>query len=230
MKSTYVLIVDDDPDILTILADNLGLDGYDVLTAGTGKEALELFLQHPVKIVILDLTLPDIDGIQICRLMRERSGVPIIMLTARDRVPDKVLGLESGADDYIVKPFDYLELSARMKACLRRQDTSNSAEFFKIGDLEINVLKNAVTKRGNSLSPTQREFTLLVLLARNRDRVVERAVIRKTLWPDGDIYKDSRAIDVHIQHLRHKLEDNPSEPKYIRTVQGLGYMLTDSFD
>jgi DNA-binding response OmpR family regulator len=122
MAAGRILVVDDDPDILRILRDNLELDGYEVFTASTGKEALKLFERVPARLIVLDLSLPDIDGIQVCRSIREKSNIPIIMLTARDGLPDKVLGLESGADDYLVKPFDYLELAARIKACLRRQD------------------------------------------------------------------------------------------------------------
>jgi len=226
MAVGQILVVDDDPDILRILRDNLELDGYRVFTASTGKEALQLFERVPVGLIILDLSLPDIDGIQVCRSIREKSNIPIIMLTARDRLPDKVLGLETGADDYLVKPFDYLELAARMKACLRRQgQVISPAETIELGDLKIDVGKNTVCKRGVKVSLTQREFTLLLLLARNAGRVLNRTVIRQALWPEGELYRDSRVIDVHIQHLRSKLEDNPAEPGYIVTVSGVGYML-----
>jgi DNA-binding response OmpR family regulator len=226
MESGRILLVDDDPDILRILKDNLELDNYQVTTASTGKEALHCFDKYSIALIVLDLSLPDVDGIQVCRLIREKSSVPIVMLTARDRVPDKVLGLESGADDYMAKPFDYLELVARIRACLRRNPSiPQSAEALQVGELEIDVSKNAVYKKGQKVVLTQREFNLLVLLARNADRVMDRAAIRRTLWPDGELYRESRAIDVHIQHLRSKLEDNPADPRYIMTVQGVGYML-----
>jgi DNA-binding response OmpR family regulator len=226
MAAGPIIVVDDDPDILRILRDNLELDGYGVFTASTGKEALQLFESTPSILIILDLSLPDIDGIQVCRSIREKSSIPIIMLTARDRLPDKVLGLETGADDYLVKPFDYLELAARIKACLRRQGpVAYPAESIEVGDLKIDVGKNAVWKRGDKVSLTQREFTLLLLLARNAGRVLNRAVIRQALWPEGELYKDTRVIDVHVQHLRSKLEDDPADPSYIVTVPGVGYML-----
>ena len=137
-----------------------------------------------------------------------------------------MLGLETGADDYLVKPFDYLELAARIKACLRRQgQVISQAESIELGDLKIDVGKNTVRKRGVKVSLTQREFNLLLLLARNAGRVLNRTVIRHALWPEGELYRDTRVIDVHIQHLRSKLEDNPAEPRYIVTVPGVGYML-----
>lgn len=227
MPAGRVLVVDDDEDILRILKDNLELDGYGVETVTSGRKALDSFDRLPADLIVLDLALPDIDGIQVCRLIREKSDVPIVMLTARDRVPDKVLGLESGADDYLVKPFDYLELAARIKACLRRRrPLSEGPEVLEVGELRIEVSKNTVWKNEGRLSLTQREFALLLLLARNAGSVMNRSTIRQTLWPSGDLYRDSRAIDVHIQHLRCKLEDNPTQPRYIVTVQGVGYMMS----
>ena len=229
MKSKPILLVDDDPDIIRILKDNLELDGYRVITASTGKDALNQFERADTGLIVLDLSLPDVDGIQVCRLIREKSAIPIIMLTARDRVPDKVLGLESGADDYLVKPFDYLELAARIKACLRRHRPLKDAEdVLRIGSLVIDVGKNAVWKEGEQVRLTQREFGLLVLLARNVNTPLSRSAIRRALWPHGQIYDDSRTIDVHIQHLRSKIEDYPAEPRHIVTVQGVGYMLAVS--
>jgi DNA-binding response OmpR family regulator len=227
MDHSRILLIDDDADILRILEDNLELDGFKVSSASTGREALDLFQQAEPDLVILDLTLPDIDGIQICLSIREKSDVPIIMLTARDRIPDKVLGLETGADDYIVKPFDYLELAARIKARLRRRrPLVSSSDILTLGEIEIDIGQNTVKKRDKKIRLTQRQFTLLVLLARNSGHVLKRQAIRRALWPEGELYRDSRAIDVHIQHLRSKLEDCPSEPQYIKTVQGVGYMLS----
>jgi DNA-binding response OmpR family regulator len=226
MEPCRILLVDDDPDILRILKDNLELDGYQVSTASTGREALQLFVREVPDLIILDLSLPDVDGIQVCRSVREKSATPIIMLTARDRVPDKVLGLETGADDYVVKPFDYLELSARVRACLRRRPTpAYTEEVVEIGKLKIDASKNTVWKEGEKVSLTLREFRLLLLLARNAGKVLDRSAIRLALWPEGELYKDSRAIDVHVQHLRYKLEENPGKPEYIKTVQGVGYIL-----
>jgi len=224
MQSFHILVVDDDPDILRILQDNLELDGYRVSTASTGKEALQVFEGVPPSLIVLDLFLPDIDGIQVCRSIREKSSIPIIMLTARDRITDKVLGLETGADDYVVKPFDYLELAARIKACLRRsRPVPRPERILHFKDLVIDPAKGLVLKRGEKVKVTQREFRLLALLAGNIGKTMNRAAIRSALWPEGELYKDSRAIDVHIQHLRSKLEDNPADPQYIKTVQGVGY-------
>jgi DNA-binding response OmpR family regulator len=226
VETCRILVVDDDEDILRILKDNLELDGYSVLITSRGKDALKFFEEGGVSLIILDLALPDMDGIQICRNVRARSDVPIIMLTARDRVPDKVLGLESGADDYLVKPFDYLELAARIKACLRRHGAGAVAsEVLEFGDIRIELSRNAVVKRGKKVNLTQREFNLLLLLVRNADRVMSRTVIRQVLWVDDDLYRDSRTIDVHVRHLRAKLEDDPAGPRYIVTVPGVGYML-----
>ena len=227
METPRILVIDDDPDILVILKDNLELDGYGVDTASNGKEALEMFEAKSPGLVILDLSLPDMDGIQICRSLRKKSDVSIIMLTARDGVPDKVLGLESGADDYIVKPFDYLELAARIKARLRRRSGFiDRNEVLELGEIKIDTATRMVWKNGHDVTLTQLEFNLLALLARNANKAMDRKAIRHVLWPEDDLYRDSRAIDVHILHLRAKLEANPSQPTYIKTIQGVGYMLS----
>ncbi|MFH0822700.1 MAG: response regulator transcription factor [Pseudomonadota bacterium] len=222
-----ILLIDDDPDILTILKDNLELDGYSVYTASTGREGIGLFETVNPRLIILDLSLPDIDGIQVCRRVREKCDVPIIMLTARDQVPDKVLGLESGADDYIVKPFDYLELAARVRACLRRSAASlDPADIIQVGPIRMEPSTAGVWKDGEKIRLTRRQYLLLLVLAKNAGRALTRRAIRKELWPEGDVSSDTRAIDVHIQHLRALLEDNPSEPTHIVTVPQVGYMMT----
>ncbi len=227
MDPYRILLVDDDPDILTIIKDNLELDGYRVITATQGKDAFSVFQQKEINLIILDLMLPDIDGIQVCRAIRTDSNVPIIMLTAKDSVSDKVLGLESGADDYIVKPFDYLELAARIKAQLRRSDTYVSeTEVFKVGHLKLNPEKREVEVGGSLVCLTKKEFDILFLLFKHRDRVLDRDTIKTKIWPNQKLYKWSRALDVHIQRLRAKVEKNPEHPQYIQTVPGVGYMLT----
>lgn len=225
MAKAQILLVDDDPDILTILKDNLELDGYIVKTASSGRAALVEFDKTPPDLIILDLSLPDVDGLQVCRLVRAKSVVPIIMLTARDRITDKVLGLESGADDYLVKPFDYLELAARIRVCLRRSDRlANSSAVLELGELVIDTNKTAVWRKGQKIELTQREYNLLVFLASNSGRALNRKEIRRAVWPEGGIYEDSRAIDVHVQHLRSKLGDESAKPQFILTLPGVGYM------
>ena len=218
--------MDDDADILTILKDNLELDGYVVQTASSGADAIRNAEKDGIDLIILDLKLPDLDGIQVCRAIRTHSAVPIIMLTARDGVSDKVLGLESGADDYIVKPFDYLELAARINARLRRRNVFQPITApLKAGDLVLNPANRDVLMNGTKLDLTKKEFDILNLLFQYAGNVVDRETIRKSLWPNQSIYKWSRTIDVHIQHLRAKLEANPENPLYIVTVQGVGYKL-----
>ena len=226
MMPFHVLVVDDDTDILTIIQDNLRLDGYTVTTAASGKAALDHFERARPDILVLDLMLPDMDGIQVCRAIRRHSQVPIILLTAKDGVSDKVLGLESGADDYLVKPFDYLELAARIKARLRRgADYRRLSEVTIVGDWELVPQRRGVTVDGRSVQLTKKEFDLLSLLFKHSGQVLERETIRRVLWPKAQIYHWSRAIDVHIQHLRAKLETAPETPAYIITVPGVGYRL-----
>ncbi len=225
MNQKRILIVDDDPDISLIIKDNMELDGYRVDVCENGKQALTIFNSDKFDLVMLDLSLPDVDGLQICRKIREKSDVPIIMLTARDRVPDKVLGFECGADDYVVKPFDYLELAARVKACLRRSARYSSlCNIIKIGNLKINLGANKVWKDETPVNLTRTEFAILALLAGNPGIVFDRGAIRERIWSSSELYSDSRTIDVHVQHLRSKLEDKASNPRYIHTVQGVGYI------
>ena len=221
-----LLLVDDDADILTILQDNLELDGYAVAVSSTGKGALQAFDEVRPQLIILDLSLPDIDGIQVCRRIRDKSSVPIIILTARDRVTEKVLGLESGADDYMAKPFEYIELAARIKALLRRSGLASPAEVADFGPFKIDTGQSTVFKHGKKIMLTQRELNLLIFLAKHAERAMSRSAIRKAIWADRDLYRDSRTIDVHVQHLRAKVEDNPTAPKHILTVPGVGYMFS----
>ena len=226
MDPYKILVVDDDIDILTIVKDNLELDGYEVFTATQGKEAIAIFEKEAIDLIILDLMLPDMDGILVCRATRTNSHVPIIMLTAKDSVSDKVLGFESGADDYIVKPFDYLELAARIKARLRRGDLYFSTDnVFKAGNLVLKPEKREVEIDGNQVSLTKKEFDILFLLFKHAGRVLDRETIRMEIWPDQKLYRWSRTIDVHIRRMRAKLEKNPEKPKYIQTVSGVGYVL-----
>ncbi len=229
MGQYNILVVDDDPDILTIIKDNLELDGYEVFTAALGKDALSIFKKESINLIILDLMLPDMDGIQICRATRANSHVPIIMLTAKDSVSDKVLGLESGADDYIVKPFDYLELAARVKAQLRRSKSYFFADdIFEVGNLQLKPASRELVIDGAQIVLTKKEFDILSLLFRYVGKVLDRDTIKMEIWPDQKLYKWSRTLDVHIQRLRAKLEKNPEQPQYILTIPGVGYMLSNS--
>ncbi len=227
MEPFNILVVDDDPDILTIIKDNLELDGYTVLTAACGKEAISVFKANAVDLMVLDLMLPDVDGIQVCRTIRATSPVPIIMLTAKDAVSDKVLGLESGADDYIVKPFDYLELAARIKAGLRRSQIYRPEDtLYQVGELELIPERREVEIRGVKIPLTKKEFDILTLFFKHAGRVVDRDTIHNEIWPDRQLYKWSRTLDVHILRLRGKIEANADQPRYIVTVPGVGYMLS----
>lgn len=223
-----ILVVDDDPDILTILKDNLELDGYMVYTATLGNDALSLVDETTPDLVVLDLMLPDLDGIQVCRKIREKHDLPIVLLTARDGLSDKVLGLDSGADDYIVKPFDYLELAARIKACLRRSRLNQMPEDrLVIGSLHLFPDSRRVELNDRPLDLTKKEYDILYLLMQNAGKVMAREHIRGELWPGEQLYKWSRTIDVHIQHLRAKIEPKPEEPRYILTIPGVGYVIDE---
>lgn len=222
-----VLLIDDDLDILKVLRANLEFHGFHTITAASWSEGQRVLNDGKPDIIILDLMLPDGDGVEICRrLRRQYPDLPIIMLTAKDRISDKVIGLESGADDYIVKPFETLELIARMKARLRRSKTLEEKKI-TIGDLHIDYKSRTVTVRNKEIILTPKEYDLLCYLVSHRGEVVSREDIRKHLWKESKIYSWSRVIDVHIQHLRQKLEDNPSEPEYIITVSGVGYKFRD---
>jgi DNA-binding response OmpR family regulator len=225
-----IMVVDDDPDILTVLQGNLELAGYRVETFTAGLPAQEALRENPPDLLILDLTLPDIDGVLLCRRLREEGfDLPVIMLTARDTLADKVLGLEGGGDDYMVKPFAFLELQARIRTCLRRRQTGlRSAEppvVLEFGGLRIDRHRRLVTRGGHRIELTNKEFSLLQLLAENCGRVLTREEIRKALWGQRQLYSWSRAIDVHIRHLRQKIEEDPEQPTLIHTVIGVGYRL-----
>ncbi|NPA25564.1 MAG: response regulator transcription factor [Deltaproteobacteria bacterium] len=224
-----IMVVDDDPGILKVLRGNLELAGYEVETFAAGLPAHEAIRQRPPDLMILDLTLPDIDGVLLCRRLREEGfEFPVIMLTARDGLADKVLGLEGGGDDYMVKPFAFLELQARIKTCMRRKSGRGShevSEELRIGELTIDRRRRQVTVAGRQVELTNKEFSLLLLLAENRGRVLTREDIRKALWGKRQLYSWSRAIDVHIRHLRQKIEEDPEHPAMIHTVIGVGYRL-----
>ncbi len=222
-----ILVIDDDADILKVLKANLELHRFDVVTAASWSEGQESLPLNKPDILLLDLMLPDGDGIAICRALRmQYPTLPIIMLTAKDKISDKVIGLESGADDYVVKPFETLELIARIKACLRRTKPA-AEEQITIGDLSIDYKRRVVRNKNREILLTPKEYDLLSLLVANKGSVMGREEIKKHLWKESKIYSWSRVIDVHIQHLRQKIETNPAEPEYIITVSGIGYKFKD---
>jgi DNA-binding response OmpR family regulator len=219
-----LLAIDDDPDILKVLKANLELHGFSLLTADSLAAARVILDTHLPDLVLLDLTLPDGDGLEFCCSLKSRHPyLPVIMLTARDKVSDKVIGLELGADDYMVKPFETSELLARIRARLRPAVPPPQQGLLYAGDLEIDLRNQIVKVRGSVVALTPKEFQLLLCLVENRNNLVSREEIRQHLWKDSRLYSWSRVIDVHIQHLRQKLEINPVEPRYIVTVLGRGY-------
>ncbi len=231
MNSELILVVDEDPHIRTLLKDNLEFDGYRVRAATTGREALDLFESRRTGLIVLEPRLPDMDGLRVCRSVRERSDVPIIMVSSRCAVSDKVLGLETGADDYMGKPFEYLELEARIKARLRRRfPIPPPAERNAVGSIRIDRKRHEVFKAGKRIDVTNREFDLLSLFVRNAGEALSRSAIFARLWLDGKVYRGSRVIDVHVRHLRAKFEVDPAEPRLIVTVPGVGYMLVGDDD
>jgi DNA-binding response OmpR family regulator len=201
-------------------------EGFKVVQARDGEEALERFSRENVDLVVLDVMLPKLDGLEVCRRLRAESIVPIIMLTARDDEVDKVLGLELGADDYITKPFSIREFRSRVRALLRRArvaaTTAQTDEVIEIDGLRIDVPRRAVEVRGEEASLTYAEFEILRALAADPGRVQTRPMLLEALWGSSS-YRDPRTIDVHIRHLREKLEAEPGEPEYIFTVRGVGY-------
>ncbi len=217
-----LLVVDDDQDILRVLKANLELYGYEAALAPDWASARAELDRGLPDLVILDITLPDGNGVEICRGLKSACPkLPVILLTAKDRVSDKVVGLESGAEDYIVKPFETLELMARIKVCLRRSAPPD--ETMTIGDVSIDFKTRIVRVAGREVELTRKEYDLLCLFATNRGEPLSREFIRKTIWKDSQIYSWSRVIDVHIQHLRQKIEQDPLQPAYIMTIPGVGY-------
>ncbi len=227
--SATILLVDDEESIQKLLTFPLEQDGYRVVQARDGAEALERFGAEEIDAVILDLALPKLDGIEVCRRLRARSAVPIIMLTARADEVDKVLGLEIGADDYITKPFSIREFRSRIKALLRRAQLSPARgvpEELEVDGLSIDLARRAVEVHGRPVQLTYLEFELLRTLAESPGRVYSRRTLLDKLW-GGSAYRDPRTIDVHVRHLREKIEQDPSDPQYIFTVRGVGYRFRD---
>ncbi|MGN6663632.1 MAG: response regulator [Solirubrobacterales bacterium] len=222
--SARILLVDDEQSIQTLLSYPLRKDGYHVTSALDGSEALRRFEEGRFDLVILDLMLPRMNGVDVCRQLRSRSQVPIIMLTAKGSETDKVAGLEVGADDYITKPFSMREFRSRVKAALRRSRMGGEAAegAIETGELTIDFDRRMVTLGGEEVKVTYVEFEILGALARSPGRVLTRETLLEHVWGDSD-YRDPRTVDVHIRHLREKLEKDPKEPEYLFTVRGVGY-------
>jgi DNA-binding response OmpR family regulator len=223
--SARILLVDDEQSIQTLLSYPLRKDGYHVTSALDGHEALRRFEEGRFDLVILDLMLPQMGGVEVCRQLRSRSQVPIIMLTAKGSETDKVAGLEVGADDYITKPFSMREFRSRVKAALRRSRMGGetvATGAIESGDLTIDFDRRMVTLGDEEIKVTYVEFEILGALARSPGRVLTREILLEHVWGDSD-YRDPRTVDVHIRHLREKLERDPKEPEYLFTVRGVGY-------
>ncbi|HSE82287.1 MAG TPA: response regulator transcription factor [Gaiellaceae bacterium] len=225
-----VLLVDDEESVQKLLTYPLEREGYRVVQARDGEEALRRYREDPVDLVVLDLMLPRLDGLAVCRRLREeRSAVPIIMLTAKGDEGDKVLGLELGADDYITKPFSIREFMSRVRALLRRAQLPPAgalAQVLEVDGIRIDTASRTVEARGTAVQLTYLEFELLRMLAASPGRVFTRKALLDELW-GGSEFRDPRTIDVHVRHLREKIERDPSEPELIFTVRGAGYRFRD---
>ena len=228
-----ILLVDDEQSVQTLLSYPLRKEGYEVVQAFDGREALTRFGESSFDLVVLDVMMPRLDGLEVCRRLRARSAVPIIMLTAKAEEIDKVLGLELGADDYITKPFSLREFRSRVKAALRRAQMAQQAEPsaddepLEVLDLRVDMAKRSVRVRGDDVATTFVEFELLAALATAPGRVWTRDMLLERIWGDS-AYRDPRTIDVHIRHLREKLERDAKDPEYLFTVRGVGYRFRDT--
>ncbi|MBM4236440.1 MAG: response regulator transcription factor [Firmicutes bacterium] len=228
MSNELVLVVDDEKTLVKALTFNLEKEGFRVEQAYDGAEALKKVFALKPDIVVLDLMLPQVDGFDVCRQIRKKTDVPIIMLTARGEDIDKVLGLELGADDYLTKPFNSRELVARIKAILRRSlfREEETKKVAQIGNLQVDLLRHRVRLDGKDINLTSKEFALLSFLVANAGNVYSREQLLEQVW-GYDYYGDVRTVDVHIRHLREKLEQDPGNPNLILTVWGTGYKIRE---
>jgi DNA-binding response OmpR family regulator len=230
-RAPRILLVDDEHPIQTLLSFPLQRDGYEVVVASDGREALARYDEQPPDLVVLDVMLPRMDGLEVCKRLRAKGEtVPIIMLTAKSEEIDKVLGLELGADDYITKPFSMREFRSRVKAALRRagmsRNESGDERPIDLRGLRIDPAKRTVTRDGDAVATTYVEFEILHALAQAPGRVFTRDMLLSRVWGDS-AFRDPRTIDVHIRHLREKIEADPKEPEFIFTVRGVGYRFRD---
>ncbi len=230
MVAYKILVVEDDRNLLDTLEYNLRREDYEVITAVDGEQALESARKENPDVIILDIMLPELSGLEVCRILRKEMTVPILMLTARNEEVDKIIGLEIGADDYMTKPFSMRELLARIRAMLRRtemtllQQPAPEEKLLKINELEIDTDRHLVTFKGKELDMSPKEYDLLVFLATNKGIVFNREQLLEKVW-GYDYAGDTRTVDVHIRWLRQKIEANPSKPEKLITVRGAGYKL-----
>ena len=217
-----ILLVDDEPMLLETLALNLRASGYEVVTAPNGSAALEVARVETPDLIVLDLMMPEIDGLTVCRSLRQVSDTPILILTARTGELDKIIGLESGADDYMTKPFSLGELQARLRALLRRAGPRRLSDEIRSGDLTLNLVSRRAFVGEKELVLSPKEFSLLAELMRHQTAVLSRDLLLTRVW-GYDFFGDSRTVDVHVRWLREKIEENPSQPRRITTVRGIGY-------
>lgn len=222
----HILVCDDEKDIVTALGIYLKSDGYQVYEAYNGKEALDIIRKEEIHLVLMDIMMPEMDGIEAMVKIREISNVPVILLTAKSEDTDKVLGLTVGADDYITKPFNILEVKARIKAIMRRTGAKKAApvkeQVIENGDLKLDLDSRRLFILGREVNLTAREFELLELFVTNQNKVFSREKLLQLVW-GADYPGDVRTVDVHVRRLREKIETNPSEPKYVHTKWGVGY-------
>jgi len=227
---TKILIVEDESSFSEALSFLLGKEGYEVAVAATGTDAIKQFSENGADLILLDLMIPEISGVEVCKSIRTTSQVPIIMLTAKDSEIDKVVGLELGADDYVTKPYSSRELIARIKAVLRRgssEDVAPENGILTVAGIRLDVGKHQVTVNGTLISLPLKEFELLEFLMRNSGRVLTRTQLIDRIW-GGDYYGDTKTLDVHIKRLRSKIEADPANPVLIQTIRGLGYKLENN--
>lgn len=227
MEKETILIVDDEKEIRNLIEIYLKNEGYQVLKAADGLEAIDVLEKHEVQLIILDVMMPKMDGIQACMKIREEKNMPIIMLSAKSQDMDKIMGLTTGADDYLTKPFNPLELVARVKSQLRRYTRLNipyqkQEDEIDAGGLNINIATHEVKVEGREVKLTPREFDILELLARNKGIVFSVEKIFERVWKE-DYYESDNTVMVHIRKIREKIETNPRKPQYIKTVWGVGY-------
>jgi two-component system response regulator RegX3 len=228
---TRILIVEDEASFSEALAFLLTKEGFETAVAEDGRQAINMFNADGADLILLDLMIPEVSGVEVCRTIRTQSQVPIIMLTAKDAEIDKVVGLELGADDYVTKPYSSRELIARIKAVLRRgqsEDGSNQdQDLLEVGPIRLNIGKHQVFVGGNPVALPLKEFELLEFLMRNSGRVLTRSQLIDRVW-GGDYYGDTKTLDVHIKRLRAKVESDPANPILIQTIRGLGYKLENA--